>query len=124
MRHSRNAFVKLVEAALRDIPAPFVQYLDGVVIEVQPSPDRRACRDGHVDDPRGLLGLYHGRPLTHRSVEEEVSLPDRITLYQRNIERMCPTREQLIGEVRKTVLHEIGHHFGLDEDDLAKLGYQ
>ncbi|MCK4659219.1 MAG: hypothetical protein KAV82_06815 [Phycisphaerae bacterium] len=62
MRHSRNTFFELVEAVLRDIPAPFVQYLDGVMIEVEPLPDRRACRDGRVDDPRGNRGTGDSHP--------------------------------------------------------------
>ena len=76
-----------------------------------------------VDDPTELLGLYHGTPLTERSIEEGFSMPDRIVLYQRNIEDMCETKDEVIEEIRTTVLHEIGHHFGLDEDDLEELGY-
>jgi len=87
-------------------------------------PEVGDCEAGGVDDPRDLLGLYHGTPLTERSLEHGVQLPDRIVIYQRNIERMCRSRSQILREVRKTVFHEIGHHFGLDEDDLAELGYE
>ncbi len=124
MRLSKRTFISLVEEAMQDAPTSLAQHLDGVVIEVEPVPDRRTCRDTRTGDPRGLLGLYRGRPLTCRSVEDGASLPDQITIYQRNIERMCRTRAQIIQEVRKTVLHEIGHHFGLEEVELAALGYQ
>lgn len=124
MRLDKRTFISLVEEAMQGVPTSLAQHLDGVVIEVEPAPDRRTCRDTRTSDPRGLLGLYRGRPLTCRSVEDGASLPDRITVYQRNIERMCRTREQIIQEVRKTVLHEIGHHFGLEEAELAALGYE
>jgi predicted Zn-dependent protease with MMP-like domain len=70
-----------------------------------------------------LLGLYVGRPRTQRSVEDSGALPDVIYLFQRNIESICHSEEELIAQVRKTVLHEIGHHFGMSEEDLDALGY-
>lgn len=123
MKLSLDAFTELVQAALADVPQPFADHLRDVVIEVQPMPDRRDCEEVGIDDPHELLGLYHGTPLTERGVEFAETLPDRITIYQRNIERVCTSREEMIQEVRKTVLHEIGHYFGLDEDELEALGY-
>lgn len=124
MRLDRRTFINLVEEALQDVPTSLARHLHCLVIDVEPFPDRRTCREVRIGDPRGLLGLYSGRPLTRRSVQDEASVPDRITIYQRNIERICRTREQIIQEVRKTVFHEIGHHFGLEEDELAALGYE
>lgn len=124
MRLSQNEFIELVEQALTDIPEALKGYLRDVAIDVEEMPDRRACDQAGVRLPRTLLGLYRGTPLTERSVEQSGRLPDRITIYQRNIERMCRTREQIVEQVRKTVFHEVGHHFGLDEDDLDELGYQ
>ncbi len=112
----------MVVEALRDIPEPFRAYLRDVAIHTEPMPDRRTCDAAGVRNPRSLLGLYQGIPLTKRSVEHP-RRPDRITIYQQNIERFCRSREQMIRQVRKTVFHEVGHHFGLDEDDLAELGY-
>ena len=124
MRLSKRNFVDLVEEALRDIPAQFVQYLRDVTVEVESRPDPRTCYDAGVDDPRDLLGLYRGTPITSRSAEQDGHLPDRITIYKRNIERMCSTRTEIIHEIRRTVFHEVGHHFGLDEDDLVALAYE
>ena len=124
MRSSKRKFVELVEEALSDIPAQLVQYLREVTVDVESVPDPRTCRDAGVHDPRDLLGLYRGTPLTSRGVEQDRHLPDRITIYKYNIERMCSTREEIIHEIRRTVFHEVGHHFGLDEDDLAALGYE
>ena len=124
MKVDKKTFFDLVEEATEDVPTHLAQHLNGLVIDVEPVPDRRTCRDARIGDPRGLLGLYRGSPLTQRSVEDGASVPDRITIYQRNIERLCRTREQIVDEVRKTVLHEIGHHFGLDEAELAALGYE
>ncbi len=124
MRLSKRKFIDLVEEALSDIPAQLVQYLRDVTVDMESAPDPRTCRDADVDDARGLLGLYRGTPLTSRSVEQDRHLPDRITIYKRNIERMCSTRAEIIREIRRTVFHEVGHHFGLDEDDLAALGYE
>ena len=76
-----------------------------------------------LSEKSDLLGLYCGQPLTDRSVSQPVRWPDRILLYQRNVERICRTRAEVVEQVRITVLHELGHHFGLEEDDLEELGY-
>ena len=124
MRLSANEFEKLVRQALKNLPEPFASRLRAVAIDIEPMPDARTCREMEVDDPTELLGLYQGTPLTERSIDDPPDLGDRIALYQRNIERDCDTREEVIEEIRTTVLHEVGHHFGLDEDDLTELGYE
>ena len=123
MRLSSNDFTKLVREALKGIPPRFARYLEDVAVDVEPMPDRQTCEELGLEDPTELFGLYQGTPLTERSVEQPIELPDRIILYQRNIESVCDCREDVIEEVRTTVLHEIGHHFGLDENDLEELGY-
>ena len=124
MRLSENEFADLVSEALDVIPEPLVAYMREVAVDVQPIPDARTCKEAGISDPRTLLGLYRGTPLTRRSVEHSGRLPDRIIIYQHNIERRCHTRRQIIRQIRKTVFHEVGHHFGLSEDDLQDLGYQ
>ncbi len=123
MTLSSDEFGAVVEEALADLPETFGPYLENVVIEVQLRPDEGVLRRAEIGDGRSLLGIYIGRPLTEKSVEAAAAMPDRIILFQRNLERACRTRRQLVAEIRKTVYHEIGHHFGLDEDDLEALGY-
>ncbi len=123
MRVTTEAFRALVDQALDGLPEQFLPYLEGLAVDVEPMPDEATLRSVGLTDPRSLLGLYHGTPLTERSVTHNVGWPERIVIYQRNVERACRTRRQIIRQVRKTVLHEIGHHFGLGELDLDELGY-
>ncbi len=123
MRLTTDEFVEAVQRSLEDIPDALAGYVHNVVVEVEPLPDKATCRKAGVHSRTELLGLYRGIPLTERSIEHSDHLPDRITLFQQNIERRCRNDEELIHEIRRTVFHEVGHHFGLDEDDLAGLGY-
>ena len=123
MRLSEEAFAEVVDEALQDIPEAFKPTLANVVIDVEPMPDRETCRAIGIRNPRALLGLYRGTPLTKRSVEHIAQLPDHITIYQRNIERVCRTRRRMIEQIRRTVFHEVGHHFGMNEQQLRELGY-
>lgn len=125
IRLSRAEFERAVAEALERIPPHLRRYLDNVVVEVRERPDRSLAV--HFDDgevPDDLLGLYVGCTLPERGPAADASpLPDRILIFRRNLQAMCRTREELIDEIRITVLHEVGHHFGLDEDELAELGY-
>ncbi|MGB9625137.1 MAG: metallopeptidase family protein [Phycisphaerae bacterium] len=123
MRLSPEEFEELVDEALESIPPPFVPYMDGLAVDVEPMPDEETLEEMGIDNPRSLLGLYRGTPLTARSVEQSLRMPDSIVIYQRNIERMCRTRQQLVEQIRKTILHEVGHHFGMDERELGEMGY-
>ena len=122
-RLTEDQFEDLVTEALADVPPAFEPYLDRVVVDVEPSPDAETVRSLGLDDPRSLMGLFCGVPMTRRHVDVPPLLPNRIVIYQENIQRLCRTRREVVGQIRKTVLHEIGHHFGLDEDQLADLGY-
>ena len=124
MKLTTDEFAELVTKALDNIPESFRPYMKGVAVDVEPMPDRRTCARVGIRNPRGLLGYYHGTPLTERTVEHQTRLPDRIIIFQRNIERFCRSRDQVVRQIRKTVFHEVGHHFGLDEEDLAELGYE
>lgn len=123
MKLSSDEFAELVKEALADIPPPFDEFLQEIAIDVEATPDAETLRDMEIDDPTEILGLYHGLPLTERGLEEMPQLPDRIVLYQDNLELACESKEEIVHEIRVTVLHELGHHFGLDEDDLEALGY-
>ena len=120
---SKSRFDALVEQALAELPPQFATFLEEVPIEVldRSTPALRH-RAGTPPDML-LLGLYTGRPLTQRSVEHSGVLPDVIYLFKQDIEQASHSEQDLIQQVRKTVLHEIGHLFGLSEHDLDRLGY-
>jgi predicted Zn-dependent protease with MMP-like domain len=106
---SPKEFDRLVEEALRTIPARFRRRMRNVAIVVEKEPPRP-----------GLLGLYEGRPLIHRSVSDSFTLPDRITIYQGPHERMARNREHLFRLVQQTVWHEVAHYFGLTESQVRR----
>jgi len=113
----------LVTEALDELPAEFAEKLENVevLVEDDPSPDElggRQLAPGHL-----LLGLYHGVPLTHRSVFATSLFPERITIFQRPVEAISRTPREIIENVRRTVLHEIAHHFGISDARLRELGY-
>jgi predicted Zn-dependent protease with MMP-like domain len=97
-------FDAIVAQALGKIPWRFRKRMENVLLTVEPEPPRP-----------GLLGLYRGRPLTERSVQESFGMPDQITIYQGPHERFARSREHLEQLVYETVWHEIAHYFGMDE---------
>jgi predicted Zn-dependent protease with MMP-like domain len=110
---TRKRFEKLVEQALERLPRRFRQKLSNVAVLIEDYPPREFERE----DEELLTGLYVGTPLTERSVAE-AHPPDCVYIFQRNIEELCETDEEIRKEVRLTVLHELGHHFGLSEEEL------
>jgi predicted Zn-dependent protease with MMP-like domain len=123
MIHVSHAdFDRAVEEALDGVPDEFRPYLENVMVEVRPRPDAAFQREHDVPDD--VLGLYVGVPLEEKGPGlAPTALPDRILIFRDNLCGMCTSRDELVDEIRITVLHEIGHHFGLDEDRLAELGY-
>ena len=120
---SKSEFAEIVEIALRNLPEQFATALEEVRVEIRDRPTPRMVRRVGLGPRDLLLGLYEGRPITERSVEESGRLPDVIYVFQTTIEEVSDTREELIENVRSTVLHELGHHYGLDEKALDELGY-
>ena len=110
----RPEFENLVSAALDGVPAELSALMDNCVVLVEDDPP--------ADDP-DLLGLYDGTPLTERDQAYSMVLPDRITIFRNPTLEMCESNEEVIEEVRITVVHEIAHHFGIDDDRLHELGY-
>ncbi|MDA1096912.1 MAG: metallopeptidase family protein [Chloroflexi bacterium] len=121
-RIRRVEFERLVEKAVRSLPAEVADRLDNVVIVVEDWPDRDQLSMREGNDRYSLLGLYQGIPLTEREGYGMV-LPDRISIFRRPIEALALNREGMIEEIRKTVLHEIAHHFGFSDDELERIGY-
>lgn len=109
--------------AVAKLPAPFQHELATIVVEVVDQPSVQQLRDAGLEDDELLLGLYVGRPLTERTHADTGALPDRIFIFQDDVQQVCDSKEQLVDEIRVTMLHELGHHFGLDEDQLDSLGY-
>jgi predicted Zn-dependent protease with MMP-like domain len=122
-RVSKRRFGELVERALAELPPQFAEFLEEVPLEVRDGPTPAQLTRLGLGQRDLLLGLYQGRPLTQRSVEDSGRLPDVIYIFQEPIEIVSRDEEELVQQVRKTVLHEIGHHFGMDEKDLEELGY-
>jgi predicted Zn-dependent protease with MMP-like domain len=122
MRLSDQEFDQVIQDAIDELPAQFLEHLDEVLIDVMDLPEREMLHEIRASK-HGLLGLYRGVPLPDRSVTQAIDMPARIILFKRNIERVCGDREEMIEQIRVTLLHEIGHHFGFDEEDLDELGY-
>ena len=109
------AFEAIVEESLDEVPEELMAMLDNVVFLVEDEPP--------ADDP-DLLGVYDGVPLTERDAGWGLgNLPDRITLFRGPLTRMCEHAEELREEIAVTVVHEIAHHFGIDDDTLHELGW-
>ena len=108
---SHRRFERLVKRAIATIPEEFQCFLENVVVVIEDEPP---------DDMSDTMGLYEGVPLVERS-QDSVGLPDSITIFKGPIERACHTHAEIEAEVRLTVLHEIGHFFGLEESQLEQL---
>ena len=105
-------FEELVGEALDDVPDGLAQFMDNVVVMIE-------------DDPPepGLLGLYEGIPLTERDDYGGFAMPDRVTVYRLPLLEMCTSEQDLVDQVTITVIHELAHHFGIDDDTLHELGW-
>lgn len=119
---SREEFEELVRVALDGLPPDLATHASNLEIVVEDVPGVEAERM-RLSPGSTLLGLYQGIPLTQRGMHYAAVLPDRITIYQENIERSAGSPEAIPEAVRRTVIHEMGHHFGIDDDRLADLGW-
>jgi predicted Zn-dependent protease with MMP-like domain len=118
----RERFERLVVTAVDRLPQEFRDLMENVDIVVEDTPDRRQKR---VSSGKGiLLGLYEGVPLTGRSGGYSLVMPDKITIFQAAIESICSTDAEIESEIRKTVQHEIAHHFGIDDPALERIEAQ
>lgn len=117
MRVPPEEFESLVAKALEDLPEEFGELLENVAVVVEEEPDPEDLDALGMEPDDEIFGLYQGVPLADRSTYYS-ALPDRVTIYSGPILRACTTRREVIREVRDTVVHELGHHFGLDEDEM------
>jgi len=105
-------FEEMVVAALDGLPAQLGEMMRNVAVTVE-----------HGPGPHGLLGLYQGVPLTSRTTQYAGVLPDRIIIYRLAICAICHTEEEVAEQARRTVVHEVAHHFGIDDERLRELGW-
>src|SRR5690242_1101549 len=113
---------EIARAALKSLPEPFAASLPEVVLQVEEFADEATFRDMGIDDPFELTGLYEGVPLTERSVEQSGTLPDRVRLFRRPIlDEWADGSDTLEHLVAHVLVHEVGHHFGLSDEDMHAL---
>lgn len=121
LRH--QPFEALVERALASIPMPFARALDEVAIVIADEPTREELEYGGLDPDEALYGLYEGTPRTEWGADQ-VPWPNKITLYRLLLEEDFPDPRDLAEEVRETVIHELAHHLGIDDERLHQLGHE
>jgi predicted Zn-dependent protease with MMP-like domain len=123
VRLSRKRFETLVAEALRGVPLELAKALDNIEVVVDDWPTDEQLADVELEPDELLFGLYQGTPLPQRSPMLPYTLPDVITIFQGPLEEACETEDAIREEVRLTVIHEVAHYFGMDEDKIAELGY-
>ena len=118
---NRDEFKRLVEEALQDIPPRFRDEMQNIAIVVEDEPSPQILEEMEIEPPDSLYGLYQGTPLPERSWGHGNVLPDRVTLYQKPIEEDSEDREDVIVCIAETLIHEIGHYFGLSEEEIEDI---
>jgi predicted Zn-dependent protease with MMP-like domain len=123
MNISEEEFQVLMEQAMDSIPKDFKSRMDNIAFIVEQFPSSSDLERLGMNDGRYLLGLYSGIPYTYRNTWYTGTTPDRIILFQKNIESLCRTKEELVEKIREVVVHEIAHYFGMTDDEIRKAGF-
>jgi len=118
---TRTRFEQLVAEAIRSIPSRFRDELKNIAVIVEDEPPDALLDEMEIDPPDTLFGLYQGTPLTERAWDYGNALPDRIVLYQGPIEEASDTEDDVVANVGETLIHEVGHYFGLSEEELEEI---
>ena len=118
---TRTRFEALVKDALASIPARFRKAIHNVAIVVEDEPSADVLQEMDIEPPDTLFGLYHGTPLTERRWDYGNTLPDRVTLFQGPIERESEDEEDTVIAIGETLIHELGHYFGLSEEEIEEI---
>jgi predicted Zn-dependent protease with MMP-like domain len=116
-----DTFRALVQDAIDSLPDEFLHFMENVDVVVQRFPTRRQLAAVGLKSRYSLLGLYEGTPLTERGSAYSLVLPDKVTIFQAPILAICATDEDIRQEIQDTVIHELGHHFGIDETRMSEL---
>ncbi|MBI5303168.1 MAG: metallopeptidase family protein [Chloroflexi bacterium] len=119
---SQHEFEAVVAQTLDDLPRDLARHIANVAIVVEEIPDDDTLDAADVDDPLTLLGFYHGIPLTERTHDYGLVPPDKISIYRQPILASCLDDNAVRACIRRTVLHELAHYFGIDDDRLEELG--
>lgn len=117
----RDRFAQLVDDALATIPAQLRDAMRNIAIVIETVPSADKLAEVGIEPPDTLLGLYEGIPLTERGWSESGVLPDKITLFQRPIEEASADEDDLVVCIGETLIHEIGHYFGLSEEEIEEI---
>ena len=123
MKLSRAEFEQVVAEALDDLPEEIAEMLTNISVVVEQWPSAEILKQMNLPSRSSLLGLYEGIPLTCRDTSYSGVLPDRVTIFQGPIEKVGRTRTQIRDEIKSVVVHEIAHHFGIDDERIRELGY-
>ena len=118
---TRRQFEAVVERALQRLPRAFKEKLENVVVVVEDWADDETLEEMGIEPSDTLYGLYRGVDLTHRDSSYGNVLPDTVTIYQGPIEEDCESEEEMVEVIRDTVVHEIGHYFGLDDETMHRI---
>ena len=118
-----SRFEELVTKAIESLPEEFRERMENVDIIIADRPTPRQARSLRDRPGEILLGLYEGVPLTERGDHYGFVMPDKISIFQKNIEAVCRNDREIVDEVRKVVIHEIAHHFGISDARLDELGW-
>ena len=118
---NRKRFEELVNKAYENIPREFRDKIDNVAIKVEDYPTANDLENLEIRGKGLLLGLYRGTPLPQRSVWQGIRMPDEIVLYQKDIEKVCNTDQEIEERVNEVLQHEIAHYFGLNDDEIYEL---
>ena len=117
----KRKFEEVVRKAIDEIPNEFLTIMENVDVQVRPRPTKRQLSGADLEGDETLLGLYVGIPITDRS-DYNMVLPDVITIFQGPIEEICETDAEVQEEVRKTIVHEVAHYFGITDSELQDWG--
>jgi len=118
---TRQQFERLVAEAVRLIPRRFRREMKNLALVVEDEPSAELLRDMEIEPPDSLYGLYQGTPLPERTWGYGNTLPDRITIYQRPIEEDCEDEDEIRAVIGETLIHEVGHYFGLSEEEIEEI---
>ena len=121
MKVTEEEFEELVAEAISSLPKKFKEKMENIVVVIEDLPSRELLMEMKIKSPYGLLGLYRGVPYTRRGIWYRNVMPDKIIIFKKPIEVRCKNKKEIKESVRRVVIHEIGHYFGLGEADLRKI---